>query len=185
MATDHDAERCRHCGWPTHESTKEGCTAGNCSQRPIPTRDDRRPSVSVSSSDSDRRPGACPDCGGLGSVVVGLGALGCVVDCPDCGGSGKAKALEAEKARADAAEAARDAAVARAEAAEKDRDMALAAVDHFGDRAGEAERQAVAAGRGCAAGVPESTQPIVGHSVDPARPTHQPDTTGGPARPGE
>lgn len=27
---------CAACGWPLHEQTKDGCTCGNCSQRPLP-----------------------------------------------------------------------------------------------------------------------------------------------------
>lgn len=28
--------RCEGCGWPLYDSVKDGCTPGNCSQRPLP-----------------------------------------------------------------------------------------------------------------------------------------------------
>lgn len=27
---------CERCGWPLYDDVKEGCTAENCSQRPLP-----------------------------------------------------------------------------------------------------------------------------------------------------
>ncbi|MBC7853480.1 MAG: hypothetical protein IAF94_08595 [Pirellulaceae bacterium] len=31
------AKRCERCQWPLKADAKDGCTAGNCSQRPVPT----------------------------------------------------------------------------------------------------------------------------------------------------
>lgn len=31
--------RCETCGWPLYADTKDGCTSGNCSQRPLPQRE--------------------------------------------------------------------------------------------------------------------------------------------------
>ena len=33
---DDDDERCPRCGWPLVDDPKDGCTKGNCSQRPLP-----------------------------------------------------------------------------------------------------------------------------------------------------
>src|SRR5688572_30738306 len=31
-----EPELCDRCAWPLKQSTKNGCTAGNCAQRPMP-----------------------------------------------------------------------------------------------------------------------------------------------------
>ncbi len=41
---DSEEKRCDRCGWPLAATTREGCTAENCSMRPMPP---KRPTVAA------------------------------------------------------------------------------------------------------------------------------------------
>jgi len=46
---------CQRCGWPLHDDVKDGCTADNCSQRPLPPLKDEVEGVPFPVSEHERQ----------------------------------------------------------------------------------------------------------------------------------
>jgi hypothetical protein len=57
-----DVPRCNRCGWPLKATIEEGCTEGNCSQRPLPPICE---SASSPASDKAIYAPVCETCGGV------------------------------------------------------------------------------------------------------------------------